>query len=342
MSTDNPRTDSPRDCRPRHPEDGCDPSSIDDLRCRATGVAARAEYNAAYQEAMAKARTDYDTARKGYREARHQAALDVQEMKHQVKHLIERVRCLIEQDRVVRCLDEAWETVSEQLDCCEGPVGCCAEEREYDTDPPEKLSKLLSRIEKYQRYVDEARACFDQLVGEPAALAERVAAAKAAVEKINTALAEDPAKVDLKRVYAQALVARRMLARIWQGHGDTTDYVDCLCQALTSWSQGVEAVSVLTGARAEAECQQDAATSWCDALRAKPEDEVLAEYDRLCPTEKPCPPEEPRPGECDEDEHEHEHRHWYEHDHEHEHGEEHGHEHGHEHEQDDEEGSTAR
>ena len=58
--------------------------------------------HATYQPDLLTARTDYDTTRKAYREARHEAALAVQDMKHQVKHLLERIRCLIEQDRVVR------------------------------------------------------------------------------------------------------------------------------------------------------------------------------------------------------------------------------------------------
>jgi hypothetical protein len=259
--------------------------------CRAKGVAAQAAYNATYQPAVEQAQKDYDTARKAYRERRHEAALAVQDMKHQIKHLVERIRCLIEQDRVVRCLDEAFEEVSEQLDCCEGPVGCCIKDYDYDSAPPTTYRQLLRRIEKYQREVDKAKECFAVLVGEPAALAKRVVDAKAAIDKVNTTLAEDAAKVDLKRVYAEARVAQRLLSRIWNGFADSTEFVDCLCRALTSWSTGAEAVSVLTGARAVEECRREAAKDWCDALRANPVDEILAGYDRLCPSQKPCKPE---------------------------------------------------
>lgn len=295
MSNDSPcgKGDDWKDCRPRRPEDECDPSSIDDLVCRAKGVAAQAAYNAQYQPAVEQAQKDYDTARKAYRESRHDAALAVQDMKHQIKHLLERIRCLIEQDRVVRCLDDAFAEVAEQLDCCEGPAGCCVDEFDYDCDIPKKYRKLVRRIAKYQREVDRAQACFTVLVGEPAALTKRVADAKAAIDKVNAALAEDPAKVDLKRVYAEALVAQRLLALIWNGFADSSDFVDCLCRALTSWSTGAEAVSVLTGALAVADCQREAAKAWCEALRANPVDEILAGYDRLCPSQKPCRPEPP-------------------------------------------------
>ncbi|RZT17518.1 hypothetical protein EV649_5065 [Kribbella sp. VKM Ac-2569] len=288
-----------KDCRPRHPDDECDPSSIDDLVCRAKGVAAQATYNATYQPAVEQAQKDYDTARKAYRERRHEAALAVQDMKHQIKHLVERIRCLIEQDRVVRCLDDAFDEVSEQLDCCEGCYGCCVEDYNYDSTPPTKYRDLVRRIEKYQREADKAKACFATLVGEPAALAKRVVDAKAAIDKVNADLAKDPATVDLKRVYAEARVADRMLSRIWHGFADSAAFVDCLCRALTSWSTGAEVISVLTGARAVEECKRDAAKTWCDALLANPVDEILAGYDRLCPSQKPC---KPAPEEDDQNE----------------------------------------
>lgn len=303
MTNDNPASspgcDDWKDCRPKPPDDGCDPSSIDELRCRASGVAAQAAYNATYQPDLVAAQKDYETARKAYREARHEAALAVQDMKHQIKHLLERIRCLIEQDRVVRCLDEAFCEVSKQLECCEGPVGCCVEAREYDSDPPPKFDKLVRRIEQYQRWVDSAKECFGTLVGEPASLKLRVAAAKAAIDKVNADLAEDPAKVDLKRVYAEALVAQRSVSQIWNGFADATEFIDCLCRALTSWSTGGEAVSVLTGAKAVQECNRAAAKAWCDALRANPADEILTGYDRLCPSQKPCTPTDP--DECEDD-----------------------------------------
>ena len=143
MSTDYPGRkgeDGWRDCRPPTSEDGCDPSSsIDERKCRDRGLTAQLEYTKEHSEELETAQTDYDKARTDYREKRHEAALKVQDMKHQVKHLIERIKCLIEQERVVRCLDDAFQQVCGQLDCCEDPLGCCVEEVEFDSESPEEL-----------------------------------------------------------------------------------------------------------------------------------------------------------------------------------------------------------
>jgi hypothetical protein len=66
----------------------CDPSLIDGLKCRAEGIAKQAEYNAVSQPELQAARTQYDVTRKAYRTQRNSIALEVQDMRHQVKHLI--------------------------------------------------------------------------------------------------------------------------------------------------------------------------------------------------------------------------------------------------------------
>lgn len=291
MSKDRPGRPGPddwRDCRPK-PEGGCDPSSsIDERKCRDQGLSAQLEYTKSHAAALEQAGVAYTQARTDYREHRHEAALKVQDMLHQVKHLLERIRCLIEQDRVIRCLDDAFCEVEGQLDCCEGTLGCCVDVIEFDAEPPDDYRKLLRRIERYQVYVDSAKACFEVLVVEPAKLTERVDAAKAELDKILAALAEDAAKVDLKKQYASALVLKRWLDRIWNGYADNSAYVDCLCLALTTWSAGVEAVSLLTGAKAMQECRRAAAAEWCTRLTAAPVAEVLVVYDRLCASDKRC------------------------------------------------------
>src|SRR6185503_5745223 len=80
-----PRPDYP----PREP--GCDPKLIDTLKCDAIGIAEQAKYNATYSEALEQAKVDYEAARKSYRTGRHDAALKVQDMRHQIKHLLERI-----------------------------------------------------------------------------------------------------------------------------------------------------------------------------------------------------------------------------------------------------------
>jgi hypothetical protein len=297
MSTDTPREQAgDKDCPPpREPDPGCDPTLIDDVACRASGVAAQAAYDATYQADLDQAKTHYDKARKDYRAARHDAALQVQDLRHQIKHILERIRCLIEQKRVWRCLDDAFCEIVDELRCCEGKDGCCIDECEFEVDDATTLKyrKLLKRIARYQADVDEAKECFSRLVGEPAALTARVAEAKAAIDALNTALSADPAVTDLKVVYAQGLVANRAIERIWGGFDQAQDYVDCLCRALTCWTKGCAAVSVLTGAKAVAECKRAAREARCEHLRTNTVDEILAMYDKLCP-ERECPDEPPK------------------------------------------------
>lgn len=320
MTTETPRERKGEDGCPPPPEHdpNCDPKLIDDLTCKASGVAAQAAYNATYQKELDKAKADYDTTRKDYRTKRHDGFLQVQDMRHQIKHLIERIKCLIEQRRVWKCLDDAFCEVLKELKCCKTPEGCCVEECAFNVDDLDELdyAALLKRIADYQLEADGAKACFTALVGEPAALAKRIVAAKSAIDAINAALSADPATTDLKRVYAQALVANRDIERIWGGFDQTHDFVECLCLALTCWTKGVAAVSVLVGAKAVAECRQKAKEDRCTHLRTNTVDEILATYDKLCPKSGPCPePEKPCPdpdhddSECDDPGHHHHHHH---------------------------------
>lgn len=295
-----------RDCRPATPTDGCDPSSsIDERACRDAGLSAQLDYTKEPNAALKAAREQYETARTAYRDSRHDAATRVQSMKQDVKHLIDRIRCLIEQDRVVRCLNQAYEQVCEQLNCCEGPLGCPVGEVDFDTEVPASRQKLVHRIGRYQDEVVKAKAAFEQLASEPAALGRRVEEIKAALDAIQDALNE-AAKVDLKKQYASVLVAERKLGRIWNGYADGAAFIDCLCRALTNWSKGVDAVSVLVGAEAVLECRRKSADEWCARLTADPVAEILVGYDRLCAADRSCDPDEPdadepeaeRPDDC--------------------------------------------
>ena len=100
-------TDGDPDSRGGGCED-CDPSLIDGFKCRAEGIAKQAEYNAVSQPELQAARTQYDVTRKAYRAQRNSVAIEVADLRHQIKHLIERIRCQIKQERVVVCLDEAF------------------------------------------------------------------------------------------------------------------------------------------------------------------------------------------------------------------------------------------
>jgi len=301
MNTEGPaNTDSDEmdDCRPTVPAGRCDPSSaIDERKCRDVGLSAQLAYSAEHDQQLQDAKSSYDLARIGYREKRHDAALAVQVMKHDVKHLIERIKCLIGQDHVTSHLDAAFAQVCRQLDCCEGEGGCCVPETDFKVplEGQHDGKKLASRIERYKAVIAKTQECFDTLAGEPAALEARVAAVRASLDEIPNALRADG--VDLKKQYATALIANRKLTRVWNGFDNTTEYVDCLCQALTTWSKGVDAVSQLVGMEAVRKCTRESADAWCTTLLTGegPVAEVLSVYDRLCAAEKSRVTETPEP-----------------------------------------------
>ncbi len=306
--------DQDDECRPPQECEDCDPGLIDDLACQSEGVAAQAAYNAEQQPVLKQASVDYATARGAYRAARSAATLEVQDLRHQVKQLIERIRCQIKQDEVVDCLDRAFRCVCRELDACGSGGGCCTTaECEVDKTCPDDYDELVSRIVEYEARVVREQACFTSLVAEPQALTDRVAAAKAEVDAINAELGGDPATVDVKKLYVSALVAQRHLGEIWNGFPQTQDYIDCLCRTLTCWTKTIDAVSVLTGCRAVADCKDRVRRTHCEDLATKTVEEVLLEYERLCGSEScddddDCPDEE-QDDDCGcGDRHEHGHR----------------------------------
>jgi hypothetical protein len=211
-------------------------------------------------------------------------------MRHQAKRLIDRIKCLIKQERVVECLDEAWCDVSEDLkECCED--GCCVkdEECQFDTsDTSLDEGALKKLIADYVEKAANAKDCFTKLSGEPDALAQRVRDRKADLDAIVAQLGGDPATTDLKRLYAMALVLKYRLSVVWNGFKEIKDFVDCLCRALTCWTEGSAAIAILKGRLAVLECQDKAKDDRCAALAANPVDEILTVYDKKC-CEDPCP-----------------------------------------------------
>lgn len=256
---------------------------IDEMKCHAQGIAAQAAYNSTSQPELETARTQYDTTRKAYRKARSDAALEVQDLRHQIKLLIERIRCLIKQHRVVECIDEAYEKICHQLDECGTSGGCCADpDCDFDKHCPDDYRELQHRIAEYEHHLTKDKDCFNSLVGEPAALTARVAAYKAEVDAVSAALQADPATTDLKQVYASALVAQRHLKHVWYGFPETKDFIDCLCRALTCWTKAADAISALTGCKAVKDCHRDAHDKRCQNLADHTVDEILLEYEHIC------------------------------------------------------------
>lgn len=269
----------------------CDPRDIDDLRCKMMGIAKQAEYNATFTVSLDKAKTDYDSTRKLYRQTRHDAQVKVQDMAHDVKVLTEGIRCRIEQERVVRNLDAAFDQVVEQLKKCHPETGCCCSEDDCDFEVDcHELSypELVKRIAVYEARTAAAQECFTALVGEPVALEARVAACKAEIDQINAMLLEDPAKTDLKTAYAAALVAERHICRVWNSFKDVNEFAECLCCALKCWTNGGDAVSKLMGAQAERDCHRKSAEDYCTRLQGSTVEEIIAIYDKLCADERPC------------------------------------------------------
>ena len=308
MSSEADGHDESYDDHPHPDNDGdecpdCDPDLIDDLKCQAEGIAAQAKYNEETRPALEQASEDYAKTRGEYRAARATASVDVQELRHQVKQLLERIRCNIQQDRVIKCLDRAFRHICHRLEKCDYGGGCCSTAPcDFDKTAPDDYDELVSRIAEYQARLDRDKACFTTLIGEPAALTARVAAVKAEVDAINAGLDADEATVDLKRLYVATLVAQLHLGKtwIWNGFDDTQAFVDCLCQALTCWTKASDAISALTGAKAILDCQKADQQKRCDDLRTKTTEEVLLEYERLCGSGK-CNHQDPDDSHDDKD-----------------------------------------
>jgi hypothetical protein len=271
------------------PTPDCDPDLLDDLKCKAQGVAAQAAYNAAHMDALSQARTAYDAARAAYGTARSAAVPTVAEIRHQLTQIIDQLQCLINDRHEVDCLDRAWDAVVERLRECGDKSGCYfTDDCDFDDDvedcPPEDVP---GRIAEIQRRTEAAERAFADLIQEPTALPGRVAALKTEVAGIATAMAGDAKTTDFKRLYASALVAWRKLSAIWRGFEHTNAYVDCLCRALTCQLKGHTAIAILTGVAAVHACRQQAVEQGCQRLRDNTVDEVMAEYIRICA---------PRPG----------------------------------------------
>jgi hypothetical protein len=289
------------DCPPPPPEtSGCEPG-VDDLRCVAAGDKAKAAYHDTFEAALTQAKVDYEATRKAYRAEQHDATSAVEKLEHDSCRQVERIKCKIEQRRIWKCLDDAFCAVLDELKCCPHPDSGCDEPCDYPLDDIEQktVAELSVLIKTYQDRTDAAQQSFTALLGEPAALKARVEARRTEVDAITTDLENDKVPVDLKRLYARALVAQWQIKQVWGPFGHTQRFVDCLCQTLTCWTKGCEAVYKLTGALAVAQCQEQAKLDRCEKLRTETVEQVLAAYDRMCAT-PPCGAE-PSDGDDGED-----------------------------------------
>jgi hypothetical protein len=269
-------------CRPCAPDpDDCGSESIANVRCQAVGIEAQAEFNKEYQPPLDAAQETYASARSSYRETRATVACDVRDLKHEISCLIERIRCLIKQEHVVVCLDDAFDCVVCSLEKCDkpkDPLDC-----NFDTDCGDlALEAITHRIVEYTAKLAAAKDRFSWLVGEPDRLKQRVDTAKAEVKAVQDALKADPAVTDPKKLYVQAIVAWYHLKYVWGYYLTVSKFIDALCEALTCWRNAVVAVSKLVRYEAEVKCHRDAKDKECERLRLQTVDEILVIYERLC------------------------------------------------------------
>ncbi len=268
--------------RPRPCAD-CDPELLDDLKCRAVGIQAQADYNKAHEDTLTQARTQYDGARSAYGSARSAAKPDVDDLCKQLGQVIDQLRCLVDDETKIRLLDEAFEQVERRLRVCDPKQGCTFDD-DCDFDDvtgdcrPEDIASVISDIE---RRTAAAAAVFADLIAEPANLAKRVTDLKTETAAIVTKMASDSRTVDFVMLYAAALVARDHERTIWRGFEHVNAYVDCLCRTLTCQIKGYAAVSELVRRQAVHQCHQDQKAAACQQLEDNTADEVYAEFLRL-------------------------------------------------------------
>lgn len=277
----------------------CDPGLLDELRCRARGVQAEADYHAQKLDELTQARTRYDAARAAYGAARDTAAPTVAQLREQLAQVIEQLKCLVDDAREIWLLDNAYANIQVKLTACGDTSGCYFQD-DCDFDAPLRNCRpddIPARIADIERRVQAAKAAFTDLVAEPTALPARVAAVEAEIQDIKTRMGGDPRTTDFKRLYAAALVAGRHLAAVWRGFPHTNAYVDCLCRTLTCQVRGHSAIAKLLGRAAVRACHAEAKAARCEHLRQHTVDEVMAEYIRLrSRPQQPGVQDDPAPG----------------------------------------------
>jgi hypothetical protein len=299
------------DCGCHAPPEGpdCDPDRIDDLKCQREGIKAQAEYNDKSGPDLVAAAKAFDTARAAYRDKRMEIDKDVTLLGEEVKRLIERIRCLFKDDGVLRCLDEAFGCVVQKLKDCKHDGGCCSTEPcNFTKDCPPDYNDLVRKISEYEARLEQEKACFDTLKDEPENLKKNLDVVEKEIEALKTTLSGDLEKVDLKKLYADALVAQRHLALVWNGFATTQQYVDCLCRALTCWTKASDALSALKGCLAIKKCQKRSKDERCADLKTKTAIEVLLEYERSCGSGTCNDPTDSGDSDCDDGDHKNDHK----------------------------------
>ena len=144
----------------------CDPDLLDELKCKAAGIQAQAEYNAAHGQELDDARAAFMAARAAYSDARSAAKPLVADARRKLEDLLDRVRCQLDGEDV-ECIDTAFGRVVELLNRCGHARCCCDEDCDYDDEvrdcDPDDVPGRLAVIEHRTK---EATECFWSLIGE--------------------------------------------------------------------------------------------------------------------------------------------------------------------------------
>lgn len=264
---------------------GCGTCDAGDLACSTKRFTRQAVVAEESTTALAGLTEKYDQALAAYTEARTSVQADVKATKDLLKHLRDSLKCLLsDEDR--KCLKESFKKVIAAIDQCKGRGGCCVGNCDFDgtAGGDETASGLAGRIDQYRRDTQKNTDCFTKLITHPQVVPAEVAAIKAEVAAIDTAVRAEGDK-DVALLYARVLVARSRLdaERLWQGFANVGSYMECLCKALQCSYQGWEAIILLEGLKAEKDCQDEAKVTACTKLQTDILENLMCEYDKCRP-----------------------------------------------------------
>lgn len=281
MSTDEGTTDC--GCR------SCDLGDVEGLACRAAKYQKQAEIMTAVATDLATYRTQYADARKAYSEGWADTQAEIAAVRSQLDELLELLVCRLDGEQK-ECLDRVAGEVFNDIGECSPQPGCCVGDCEFDDQVPDDttLAWLTTRIDDYRRQTEANTACFTSLASEAQTVTAQVAAIKAEVTNLATAVSSGGDATKLIRWYARWLIASYRLDLTRLGHGFTSvsAYSDCLCKALQCIASGWAAIAVLEGARAELACLEKAQEDSCKQKKEQTLEAILEAYDRCCQPEQ--------------------------------------------------------
>jgi hypothetical protein len=267
----------------------CELGDVEGLACRAAKYQKQAEIMTAIATELATDQTQYADARKAYSEAWSDTQAEIAAVRAQLDELLELLVCRLDDDQK-ECLDRVAGEVFDATEECSPDPGCCVDDCEFDDQVPQDatLAWLTTRIDDYRRQTVANTACFTSLVGEAQTVTAQVAAIKAEVTNLATAVTSGGDATKLIRWYARWLIASYRLDLTRLGHGFTSvsAYGDCLCKALQCIASGWAAIAVLEGARAELACLEKAREDSCKQKKEQTLEAILEAYDRCCQPEE--------------------------------------------------------